>query len=140
MLVFEIELDDGARRQQLLAHLELAKPDLEMLLSDTAITFIDEVDLDETIAEAGQLILGGLGYLATPDGSGILTFGTKIPAGLIDDGQIPVLLLLMQLLTQAADRLERKLHATSALTDSERAFNRFKGDRRGRRRSHPPTA
>jgi hypothetical protein len=67
-------------------------PGIEFVAIDGPIGRVGETDLMSAIAQAGQLVHGGLTY-AQGTGSGTLSFGMRLPADLIDLGADSALFL-----------------------------------------------
>lgn len=112
-VAFELEVDEG-RRQRMFATREVIPPDLEMLHVQTAIGLVAELDPATVLTQAGDMTLGSIGHLAQADGTGIVTFGIKLPIGLLDPQELPALTVVIGLLARTADRLELDLAAPGA--------------------------
>ncbi|MGO4340683.1 hypothetical protein AB4Z02_03230 [Pedococcus sp. 2YAF34] len=87
---------------------EIIPPDLEFILIEAPIGYVGRVDLGEALRAAGQLTVGGLGYMPAYDGE-LLTLGLRSPLRVIDMVEVKTLLLHANLLGMAAATLQRQL-------------------------------
>jgi hypothetical protein len=70
-------------RREVMPSKDYSSPGIEFVAIDGPIGQVGETDLMSTIAQAGQLVHGGLTYAQGAE-SGTLSFGMRLPADLID--------------------------------------------------------